>query len=237
VEDVALMLGIIAGYDDLDPTTADVPVPDYLRGLNAPTSRLRLGIPRTPFFDGLDPDVERAATAAIEVLKKLTSGTTVDIVLPPSGNPATIWGPEALVYHAKGIVESPEKYQPGTRAALQRSMEAKATDYVRARRQVETLRREIRSAFTSADLLITPTMKMPAPLLGSPGAAGGGNNNAAFDVFGIPTISIPIGFSASGMPIGLQISGAPFAEPAVLALAHAYEHATDWHTRKPPLAR
>ena len=88
------------------------------------------------------------------------------------------------------------------------------------------------------DVLITPTMKMPAPLLNAPGAAGGGgNNNAAFDIFGLPTISVPCGFSSAGLPIGLQMSAAPFAESTVLALAHAYEQATEWHTRKPDEGR
>jgi aspartyl-tRNA(Asn)/glutamyl-tRNA(Gln) amidotransferase subunit A len=237
VEDAAWLLNIVAGYDGLDPTTADVPVPDYARALRMPTSKLRLGVPRTPYYDNLDPEVAGAAEAALDVLRKLTAGAN-DVQLPAFGNPATIWGPEALVYHSQWIAESPEKYQPGTRTALERSMEARATDYVRARRQVEVLRREIKRVFADVDLLVTPTMKTPAPLLGAPGAAGGGgNNNAAFDVFGLPTISIPCGFSASGLPIGLQISGAPFAESTVLALAHAYEQATDWHNRRPNLNR
>ena len=114
VEDVALMMNIIAGYDDLDPTTADVPVVDYTRALKAPTSKLRLGVPRKPFYDNLDPDVARAVDAAMEVLRRLTAGLT-DVQLPATPNPGTIWGPEALVYHSKWIAESPEKYQPGTR--------------------------------------------------------------------------------------------------------------------------
>jgi aspartyl-tRNA(Asn)/glutamyl-tRNA(Gln) amidotransferase subunit A len=237
VEDAALLLNCVAGYDDLDPTTANVPVPDYTHALRLPTSRMRLGIPRKPFFENLDPEVAGAAEAALDVLRRLTAGAH-DVQLPSFGNPATIWGPEALVYHSQWLAESPEKYQPGTRTALQRSMEARATDYVRARREVEILRREIKTVFATTDLLITPTMKTPPPLLGAPGAAGGGgNSNSAFDVFGLPTISIPCGFSASGLPIGLQISGAPFAEPVVLALAHAYEQATDWHNRRPNLER
>ncbi len=236
VEDVAVMMNIIAGYDDLDPTTADRAVPDYTRALKMPTSKLRLGFPRKPFYDNLDPEVANAADAAIDVLRRLTAGMT-DVRLSATPNPGTIWGPEALVYHTTWITESPEKYQPSTRRSLEGSMQAKAADYVRARRQVETLRREITSVFANVDLLITPTMKTPPPKLDAPGAAGGGgNNNAVFDILGLPTISIPCGFSASGLPIGLQISGAPFAESTVLALAHAYEQATDWHTRKPKLA-
>jgi aspartyl-tRNA(Asn)/glutamyl-tRNA(Gln) amidotransferase subunit A len=238
VEDAALLLNVIAGFDNLDPTTADVPVLDYTRALKMSPAKLRLGVPRKPFFDNLDPDVANAVEAALDVLRKLTAGGT-DVQLPAiSVSPATIWGPEAYVYHSKWIAESPLKYQPSTRTSLERATEAKAADYVRARRQVEVLRREIKSVFSSIDLLITPTMKTPPPLLGSPAAAGGGgNNNVAFDILGLPTISIPCGFSTAGLPIGLQISGAPFAESTVLSLAHAYEQATDWHTRRPTLDR
>jgi aspartyl-tRNA(Asn)/glutamyl-tRNA(Gln) amidotransferase subunit A len=237
VEDAALMLNVVAGFDERDPTTMDVAVPDYTKALRMPTGRLRLGVARKPFFENLDPEVAKAVEDALIVLRKLTSGVT-EVELPAWGNPATIWGPEALVYHSAWIAESPEKYQAATRNALERYKEAKATEYVRARRQVETLRRDIRSIFANVDLLITPTMKTPPPLLGSPAAAGaGGNNNVAFDIFGLPTISIPCGFTASGLPIGLQIAGAHFAEPTVLALASAYEQATDWHTRRPDLNR
>ena len=99
------------------------------------------------------------------------------------------------------------------------------------------MRREIKKTFATVDLLITPTMKTPPALLNAPGGgAAGGNNNSAFDVFGLPSISVPCGFTASGLPIGLQITGAHWAEPTVLALAYAYEQATDWHTRHPKLA-
>jgi aspartyl-tRNA(Asn)/glutamyl-tRNA(Gln) amidotransferase subunit A len=235
VEDAALMLNVVAGYDELDPTTSDVAVPDYTRALGASTAKLRLGIPRIPFFDGLDAEVASAVDTALGVLRKITAGA-MDVQLPPSGNPARVWAPEAYAYHSGWITQSPEKYQPGTRATLQRSADARAWEYVQARRQVELARREIRKVFGSVDLLVTPTMKTPPPLIGSQAAAGGGgNNNAAFDVFGLPTISVPCGFTASGLPIGLQISGAPWAESTVLTLAHAYEQATEWHRRRPPL--
>src|SRR6185436_8495909 len=115
VEDVAVMMNVIAGYDALDPTTADVAVADYVRGLKTPTSKLRIGVPRKPFFDNLDPAVAAAADEALRILRTLTSGAVADVTLPATPNPGTVWGPEALVYHAKWIKESPEKYQPGTR--------------------------------------------------------------------------------------------------------------------------
>ena len=246
VEDAAILLSVVAGYDAPDPTTADVPVPDYSHALRMPTSRLRLGQP-AGFFENVHPEVAKAMDAAVVMLRKLTAGVTSGIQtvpLPPSGNPAQVWGPEALAYHAKWFAESPEKYQPATRRQLAASVEAKAADYAQALRQVELARRDIHKVFSTVDLLIFPTSVTPPALIAEapnqPGAGGGSpgaaprNNNSPFDVFGLPAISVPCGFTAGGLPIGLQIVGAPFAESTVLALAHAYEQATEWHLRRPP---
>ena len=143
---------------------------------------------------------------------------------------------EAYAYHKPWITQSPEKYQPGTRAQLQRTANANGAEYAQARRDLDLVRREIRKVFTKADLLVAPTMKAPPALLSAPGGgAAGGNNNVAFDMYGVPSISIPCGFTNSGLPIGLQISGAHFGEINVLALAHAYEQATEWHKKNPKL--
>lgn len=234
VEDAALMLNVIAGQDALEPTTADVPVPDYTHALRIPVNGLRLGIPRTPYYNDLDPEVETALNAAIEVLRNLTAGTR-DVQLPDAVSGARLWGPEAYVYHEPWFTESPDKYQPGTRASLERYANADALDYVKARRDVDIARQEIRKVFADVDLLITPIMRTPAPLLAESGGGGSSANAADFDVFGLPAISVPCGFSSAGLPIGIQIAGAPFAEELVLALAHAYEQQTDWRSRKPPL--
>ena len=219
--------------DELEPTSIETPIPDYTRALKTPTSKLRIGIARRPFFDNLDPEVAKAVEAAMAVLRKITA-TTVDVELPPTGNAATLWGSEAYAYHKVWITQSPEKYQPGTRAQLQRTANANGGEYAQARRDLDLVRREIRKVFAKVDLLIAPTMKTPPALLSAPGG-GGGNNNVAFDMYGVPSISVPCGFTSSGLPIGLQISGAHFAETNVLALAHAYEQATEWHKRDPKL--
>jgi aspartyl-tRNA(Asn)/glutamyl-tRNA(Gln) amidotransferase subunit A len=234
VEDAAIMLNIIAGHDPLEPTSAAATIPDYTRALKTSTAKVRLGIARNPFFNNLDPEVGKAMDAALAVLRKMTA-ETVDVELPPAGNAATLWGSEAYTYHKPWITTVPEKYQPGTRAQLQRTANANGGEYAQARRDLDLLRLEIKKVFTKVDLLIAPTMKAPAALLSAPGAAGGGNNNVAFDMYGVPSISVPCGFTSSGLPIGLQISGAHFAETTVLALAHAYEQATEWHKRKPKL--
>lgn len=235
VEDVALMMNVIAGFDALEPTSVETPIPDYTRALKTQVSKLRLGIARRPFFDNLDPEVAKAMDNALAVLRGMTAGT-VDVELPPAGNAATLWGSEAYAYHKPWITQSPEKYQQGTRAQLQRTANANGAEYAQARRDLDLLRREIKKVFTKVDLLIAPTMKTPPALLSAPGGGGGGgNNNVAFDMYGVPSISVPCGFTTSGLPIGLQISGAHFAETTVLALAHSYEQATEWHKRNPKL--
>jgi aspartyl-tRNA(Asn)/glutamyl-tRNA(Gln) amidotransferase subunit A len=244
VEDSALILRVIAGFDAMDPTTADVPVPDYNQAFHIQVSKLRLGLPRAGFFDNLNAEYAKAVDVAIDVLRKLTASIT-DVRLPPAVAAPTVWGPETYAYHAKWLTESPEKYQAATRVLMIRSNEVKPDVYAEARRQVDLARVKIKEVFRSVDLLITPTMKAPPaaiadalrpPPAASPTANPGivtNGNPWAFDVYGIPAITLPCGFTSSGLPIGLQISAAPFAEDTMLALAHAYEQATEWHTRRP----
>jgi aspartyl-tRNA(Asn)/glutamyl-tRNA(Gln) amidotransferase subunit A len=251
VEDAALVLGAIAGYDELDPSSVDTPVPDYGRAFRMQASKLRAGVPRVPYFDGLDPEIDKSVAAAIEVLRKLAASVQ-DIATPLAPVSLTeVWtkvcGAESYAYHAKWLAESPEKYQPYTRERLagprnaggptQDSRDMKASAYLEGRRQLDILRREIRKAFATVDLLVLPTMpSSPVPITqGAEPTAVSIRNTCPFDVLGLPVISIPCGFTNSGLPIGLQIVGAPFAESTVLALAHAYEQATDWHRRSPSL--
>ena len=237
VEDAALMLTSIAGYDALEPTSVDVPVPDYTRAIGLPSSKLRIGVARTPFFDSLNPEVAKALEAAIEVVKKLTA-SVADVEVPSSGNIADVWNPEIYAYHKEWITKTPELYQDATRNLIQAAGKANSATYAQARRQLDLVRRDIKKLFASVDLLITPTQRNVAQTIAgpaAPGGAGGLINTAAFDVYGLPTISIPCGFTTSGLPVGLQISGNHFAESTVLTLAHAYEQATEWHKRRPML--
>ena len=247
VEDAALMLGVIAGYDEMDPTTVDTPVPYYTTAFKMRVSKLRVGLPRAGFFDNLDPEYAKAVEDAIGVLRKLTASVT-DVQLPRAVAAPIIWGPETYAYHAKWLTESPEKYQPATRALMIRSDNVKPEVYAEARRQVDLVRREIRTVFQRVDLLVTPTMKSPPATIAAslngpapnapaaPAAIGGGGNYGnpwAFDIYGLPAITLPCGFTEAGLPIGIQISAAHFAETTMLAAAHAYEQATEWHTRHP----
>ena len=108
---------------------------------------------------------------------------------------------------------------------------------MQARRQVDLLRREIKNIFATVDLLITPTVPSPPVVIAQAAdpTAVSTRNTVLFDVLGLPAISVPCGFTTSGLPIGLQIVGAPFAETTLLALAHTYEQETEWHRKHPEL--
>lgn len=243
-KDAALMLAAIAGYDDLDPASVNTPVPDYSRAFRMHVAKLRLGIPRHPFFDNLDPEIAKAVDAAIALLRKLTASTQ-DAELPKTATPLDeifndVRAVEAYTYHSRWLAESPEKYQAITRQRIrENSADVQASAYAQSRRQMELLRREIKKAFAAVDVLITPTMPVPPAMIAENVDAGrlkyplGIRNTAPFDVLGVPAISIPCGFTRSGLPIGLQIAGAPFAESTVLALAQAYEQETDFHRSQP----
>jgi aspartyl-tRNA(Asn)/glutamyl-tRNA(Gln) amidotransferase subunit A len=242
VEDAALMMGVIAGYDEPDPSTIDVAVPDYQSAFKMQVSKLRLGIPRTPFFDELDPEIAKAVDAAIEVLRKLAA-TVGEITLPAVDIPmdeiySRVRSVEAFAYHAQWIAESPEKYQEITRERIVKNAAAvTAPAYAQARHQIDLVRREISKTFANVDLLIMPTMPGPPVMIAQGGSPTSVSirNTSPIDVLGLPAISVPCGFTTAGLPIGLQIVGAPFAESTVLALAHAYEGATEWHQRHPNL--
>src|SRR5579859_2480031 len=241
VADAAAMLHVLAGYDADDANSADQPVPDYAAALSQ-TGRLRVGVPRAYFYEGLHPDIESAMNAALAVIGNLTASVR-DIEMPAS-NDTTILRAEAYAYHAENAKKSPELYQPETLKRIRAGEDVTTATYIQSRRQVEQYRHNIRKVFETVDLLVTPTTPVP-PFTISELLADMDNlrtkeiltlrNTRPFNILGLPSISVPCGFTKSGLPIGLQISGAPWAEGNVLRLAHAYEQRTEWRLRKPTL--
>lgn len=243
VEDAAIMLQAIAGYDAQDSTTVDVPVPDFIAGMKTSVAGLRIGLPRIQYFEKLDPEVEAAMQAALLVISKLTVSTR-EVTLPPTGTIYTLLGgAETYAYHAESFAKTPQLYQATLRRRLESSAKVSTADYILLRREVDQLRRTVSSVFEQVDLIVTPMTKRPPRKIdeiikrtesNTPVAPELGNSNA-FNIFGLPSISIPCGFTKNGLPIGLQISGPHWSEARVLALAAAYEQATEWHKRRPPL--
>ena len=146
---------------------------------------------------------------------------------------------ENYAFHAPYFAKAPQLYDAAISRNLRQGSEVTSAAYIQSRRELDGARRAIRAAFSNVDLLVTPTTAVPPPTIEEAVRLGIEleliRNTAPFNVYGLPTISIPCGFTSSGLPIGMQISGPRLGEAKVLALAHAYEKATEWHRRKPPL--
>lgn len=241
VEDAAIMLNVLAGYDRFDIASVEHAKEDYVAAMKQPVSSLRLGVPRAPFFDLIDPDVGKAVEQAIGVLQKMTKSMK-DVELPSVRDMGGLNG-ESYAYHEQFYTHGAGRYQIPTRRALQNGGNLKAADYIRVHWKLEMIRRTIDDAFTDFDLVVLPTRrhtprKIDAAIKREESDKPRNpelENTGKFDVYGIPAISVPCGFTASGIPVGLMIAGPRFSEGRVLALANAYQQATEWHTRRPPL--
>jgi aspartyl-tRNA(Asn)/glutamyl-tRNA(Gln) amidotransferase subunit A len=243
VANAATLLQPLAGYDAGDTNSIDAAIPDYRRGLRQKVSALRIGIPRAVFYDVLDPDIDAAVREALRVIAKLTASTH-DVELP-AYRTLPVAGAEAYAFHAPYFTKTPQLYQSGTRQRLEGGAMVSASAYIDGRRELERLRRAVMTVFRDVDLLVTPTTPiLPQTVdeaVNNPSIPPAGGvalslrNTQPFDIYGLPSISIPCGFSRSGLPIGLEISGPRLGESQVLALAYAYEQATDWHRRTPAL--
>ena len=243
VADSAHVLQAIAGFDALDPMSIRAQLSAYAGALDRSTAELRLGIPRTPYYETLDSDVATAIDEALGVLEGLTAEAR-DVELPPTPDFAVLLA-EAYAYH-QGYLSDPANHRFYDSVTLERLLAAgefSAASYIETRRELAIARHAIVETFANVDLIVTPTTPGLPEEIGNaqnpPDASGAElsvRNTFAFNLYGIPTISVPCGFSRTGLPIGLQISGPPLGEAAVLGLAHAYEQATAWHRRRPPLA-
>ena len=240
VSDAAIVLQAIAGYDPDDITSSDVPVADYVSAVREDTKSLRVGVPRAYFFEDLDAEVASAMEHALRGIETLVRGVREVRVEVPTDR--TLQAAESYAYHAQNVAEKAELYQAETLRRIRTGEKVSAADYIRRRSELERERRTIRKIFSAVDLLVTPTTPIPAPaiaeLKATPDALRPAElkllrNTRPFNVWGLPAISVPCGFTQSGLPIGLQIAGPHWREDLVLRLAHAYEQATAWHKRHP----
>jgi aspartyl-tRNA(Asn)/glutamyl-tRNA(Gln) amidotransferase subunit A len=248
VEDAAIMLGVMAGHDPRDPSTADVPVPDYARALTGDIKGLRIGLPREYFFESIEPEVENAVRRAIGVLERL--GATVEEVSLPqithiTGVHVCIVLSEAAAYHERWLRTRADDYQPDVRFDLEWGRLFMASDYVQAQRVRELIRQDFARVLRRVDLLVAPTVPVTAPKAGDVTVKVRGQDelvivamirlNRPSNHTGLPAISLPCGFTSDGLPIGLQLIGRAFEEATVLRAAHAYAVSTEWHQRTAPI--
>jgi aspartyl-tRNA(Asn)/glutamyl-tRNA(Gln) amidotransferase subunit A len=249
--DAALMLQAISGYDPGDAASIVLPTSDYSATIAHSTSSFRLGIPRAYFYEGLHPEIQAAMEAALSLLKTLTCSQREMSPMATDGTYISVIGPsltvqkaECYAYHEEYISRNPELYQEATLKRILTGAEITTSAYIQSRRELDRIRHSVPRFFEKVDFVITPTAPVP-PFsiadLNDPESARAKElvmlrNTRPFNVFGLPTISVPCGFTLAGLPIGMQITGPPGGEAAVLRLAHAYEKVTRWHKRIPNLA-
>jgi len=244
--EVAAVLNVIAGHDPADESSSRRAVPDYQADLQARVRGLRLGIMHEWFFEALDPEVAAALTEGIKVLTGL-GAVTREVHLPKlleaMGAHRAIIFPEASAFHRPYLERQARDYGDGIRAQLHGGLFLPAVEYLRAQQARRIIRQEWARAFSEIDLLVTPTTPVAATPFGAATADLPGGPRPLvrayldltlpFNLTGYPAISIPCGFTRSGLPVGMQLVAKPFEEATLLRCAHQFQMATDWHTRKP----
>jgi aspartyl-tRNA(Asn)/glutamyl-tRNA(Gln) amidotransferase subunit A len=252
VQDAALMLQVVAGPDPKDPASAAEPVPDYGAPLGQDLSGLRIGLPRRHFTEGAHADVDRAFRTALQMLETLGARVVaVDIphadLAPAAGGMIAM--AEAAAFHEKRLRDSPELFDPLVRERLQTARLYSAVDYLKAQRLRALLQSEVAGAFSSCDAIAVPAYPGLPTRLETPerartdvppapeSSAYRASNSYIANMTGMPALVLPCGMSSGTptLPIALQLYGRVFDEATLLRIGHAYQQATDWHTRRPPI--
>ena len=242
VEDCALMLNVMAIPDWGDPTKASVPAPDFTAGLRRSVRGLVVGVPKSVFFDGVDPATERLVRKAIPVLE--SAGVKVKPLEMPSTQQAAataylvIQLTEPLAAHEHYLRQRPHDYQSQTQALFALGTPWTGQHYMRAQRIRAINIHQWMKIFDDVDAVLTPTTPRPAPAKEEGEATGVFdlvNYTSLFDFNGCPSISVPAGLTKEGLPVGLMLSAGPFKESLLLRLAYAYQEETHFNRRRPQL--
>jgi aspartyl-tRNA(Asn)/glutamyl-tRNA(Gln) amidotransferase subunit A len=247
VEDAAITLGAVAGYDARDPYTWDVPVPDYTRALDGGIRGIRVGVVKEVMNSPwLMPEVRDVVVKATSVLGEL-GATVEEVSIPLVSNSNAIAGVSLAVEPATNQKEwlrtRLHEYGHDIRISLLTGSLIPAQAYYKAQKLTVMVRRQVHEALERYDVLVFPTSGRTAPRRTEDDPIFTSKETAAripfvfnntFNLASAPAISVPCGFSKDNLPVGLQIGGKPFAEETVFKVAHAYEQATPWHTMRPP---
>ena len=243
VEDCALLLQAIAGYDEKDPASAKVASADYTAGLEQGVAGMRLGVPRAWFseHEGTDPEVMAAFEEGLKVLEaEGASLKEVDSAPFLNANSANmiIGLAEAAAYHEQTMQTRPEMLGQYVRDSLLGGVLFSAVDYVQAQRARTVISSQISNILQDVDAIVAPSSTKPAGAFDSPdpeAREGRLSFSSPFNLSGLPAISVPCGFTSANLPVGLQIAGRAFEEATVLRIGRAYEKNTDWHRRHPDI--
>ena len=247
VEDAAMTLGAIAGYDPKDPYTWNTPVPDYTQALTGDVRGLRVGVITEELHsEVVEPEVRDAVVKAISVLGEL-GASAEEVSIPSMRYAGAVMGVlfvDAAAYHSDRIRNQLDGFGHANRIGFLTTSVMPAQAYYKAQKLRSLMRQDVLDALAKYDVLVTPTMGAPPQRIVDDPAFTSREATSVLSFFltqaaalvGVPVISIPCGFSSDNLPIGLQIAGRPGEEETVLRASHAYEQNSPWHTMRPPNA-
>ncbi len=249
-EDCALMLQAIAGHDPRDTTCPDVPVPDYAAALRTDLKGVRIGVAVGSPFDQVEPEIGQRLTDASDAFRDL-GAELIELEVPDvmrfNDLQQILGKTEAAVICGKWMRERPGDMTFAAISVVQEGLLMPATRYLEAKSlRGPLLDSHIREIYGQVDVLFAPALAGPTPTIAE---TDFGDQDRVEELFtrsarftrftnylGTPSLSVPCGFSASGLPAGFQLHGPPFGEARLLAAAHAYQSVTDHHTRAPALS-
>ncbi|HEX2229330.1 MAG TPA: amidase [Candidatus Binatia bacterium] len=242
VQDCAIMLQALAGFDGKDAASARIAVPEFRASLYQGIRGLRIGLPRANWFDenlGVAPETEGVFNEAVKKLHQL-GADVIDIDGQPfslarKANQTILVG-EAYAYHEKTFQTMPEKFGSSVRRRMLEGAFLSAADYITAQRARAVLNQQMLENFARVDVLVTPTIARPPDAFDTldPNEQNlRPNFTNPFNLAGLPAISVPCGFTDGPLPVGMQIVAPAFEEATCFRVAYAYEQATDWHIRRP----
>lgn len=248
-EDCALLLSLMAGADPLDPTAAGGPVPDYMAATQGSIKGLKIGVPTAFYVDDLDPEVARVLDETVATLK--AEGATIVAVELPDQRQLTsacqlVLATEAAAFHKRWLIERPGDYGPQVLMRLQNGLSISGVSYLEAMRWRGPALAAYLAAVTGTDAVLAPAAPVPAPTIAESDVGNSPDAEAVIqrltrftrpvNYLGLPSLSIPSGFTRNGLPVGMQLIGRSFDEAMLLRIGAAFQRATDFHARAPASA-
>jgi amidase len=248
VEDAAIMYEAMAGFDPKDGTSSPDPVSPVRSQLNRSIEGLRVGFDRRYATVNVDAEVAEAIEQAITVLQQI-GADIVEVTMPDLGDPDEVWYAigtvEAALAHQATFPERADEYGPGFRGDLEYGLSISALDLARAMQQRAEIGGRVRAMLAGIDCFVCPAISNTARRKSTKPfeldakewkrLVGSDVFTKPFNFSGVPTLCVPCGFSSKGLPIGVQFVGGPLAESQILQAGHAYEIATEWHSKHPPI--
>jgi len=245
VADAALVLRVITNVATASSPSCNVGWPDYAQSTSGDVAGLRIAVLRG-LADPVDPEVAAAFDIAISTFVEL--GMEIEVVSLPSaqhsaGIASAVLFPEALAYHQRNLRERQHEFAADVRDRLAQASLVSGVDYVNGQRARRVLMAEVEDILSRVSAIVCPTEPIVAPRIDEEMVVVGAQSlpkasivtrcTRLFNLTGHPAITVPCGYSRAGMPIALQLAGAHYGESVLLRVAHAYQSATQWHTRHP----